>query len=88
VRDPAGVRKVAADVIEEAARRKNDPAGLINIALELLVEGRYELPGNVFAKLAIGSRRERRQAPSTLGHRTCGPSDWRSGRVDVQDLGR
>jgi hypothetical protein len=27
--DPAGARKVAADAIEEAARRKNDPADLI-----------------------------------------------------------
>src|SRR5260370_24870120 len=80
VRDPAGARKVAADAIEEAARRKNEPADLINIVLELLVEGRYELPGNIFTKLAIGSRRKRRQAPSTLGHRTRGPSDWRSGR--------
>ncbi len=43
VYDPAGARKVAADAIEEAARRKNDPADLINIALEL-VEGSYELP--------------------------------------------
>ncbi len=30
--------------IEEAAHRKNDPADLINIALERLVEGSYELP--------------------------------------------
>ena len=44
VHDPAGARKVAADAIEEAARRKNDPADLINIALERLVEGSYELP--------------------------------------------
>jgi hypothetical protein len=44
VYDPAGARKVAADAIEEAARRKNDPADLINIALERLVEGSYELP--------------------------------------------
>jgi len=35
---------VAAEAIEEAARRKNDPADLINIALERLVEGSYELP--------------------------------------------
>jgi len=33
VYDPAGARKVAADAIEEAAKRKNDPADLINIAL-------------------------------------------------------
>jgi len=44
VYDPAGARKVAADAIEEAARRKNDPADLINIALERLLEGSYELP--------------------------------------------
>ncbi|HEY5150222.1 MAG TPA: DUF4158 domain-containing protein [Mycobacterium sp.] len=44
VYDPAGARKVAADAIGEAARRKNDPADLINIALERLVEGSYELP--------------------------------------------
>jgi TnpA family transposase len=44
VYDPAGARKVAGDAIEEAARRKNDPADLINIALERLVEGSYELP--------------------------------------------
>jgi TnpA family transposase len=44
VYDPAGARKVAADAIEEAARRKNDPADLINVALERLVEGSYELP--------------------------------------------
>jgi hypothetical protein len=39
VYDPAGARKVAAEAIEEAARRKNDPADLINIASERLVEG-------------------------------------------------
>ena len=44
VYDPAGARKVAAAAIEEAARRKNDPADLINVALERLVEGSYELP--------------------------------------------
>jgi Tn3 transposase DDE domain/Domain of unknown function (DUF4158) len=44
VYDPAGARKVAAEATEEAARRKNDPADLINIALERLVEGSYELP--------------------------------------------
>lgn len=35
---------MAAGAIEEAARRKNDPADLTNIALERLVEGSYELP--------------------------------------------
>ena len=32
------------DAEQEAARRKNDPADLINIALERLVGGSYELP--------------------------------------------
>jgi TnpA family transposase len=41
---PTG-RAVAAAAIGEAARRKNDPADLINVALEKLVEGSFELPG-------------------------------------------
>jgi hypothetical protein len=45
VRDPAGARKVAAEAIREAATRKNNPPDLINIALERLVEGCFELPG-------------------------------------------
>jgi hypothetical protein len=45
VRDPAGARKVAAEAIREAATRKNNPPDLINIALERLVEGWFELPG-------------------------------------------
>ena len=45
VRDPAGARKVAAEAIREAATRKNNPPDLINVALERLVEGCFELPG-------------------------------------------
>src|SRR2546430_8375054 len=41
---PISARKVAAEAIREAAYRKNDPTDLINIALERLVEGSYELP--------------------------------------------
>jgi Domain of unknown function (DUF4158) len=44
VYDPSAARKVAPEAIEEAARRKNDSADLINIALERLVEGSFELP--------------------------------------------
>ena len=44
VYDPPAARKLAAEAIEEAAARKNDPADLINIALERLVEGSFELP--------------------------------------------
>jgi hypothetical protein len=44
VYDPPGARRVAAEAIREAAYRKNDPADLINIALERLVEASFELP--------------------------------------------
>ncbi len=44
VYDPPGARKVAAEAIEEASTRMNDPADLINVALERLVEGSFELP--------------------------------------------
>ena len=36
---------MAAEAIREAATRKNNPPDLINIALERLVEGCFELPG-------------------------------------------
>jgi hypothetical protein len=45
VSDMPAARSVAAAAIGEAARRKNDPADLINVALEKLVEGSFELPG-------------------------------------------
>ncbi len=45
VSDMPAARAVAAAAIGEAARRKNDPADLINVALEKLVEGSFELPG-------------------------------------------
>ena len=44
VRDPAGARKLAAEAIGEAAHVRNHPPDLINIALERLVEGCFELP--------------------------------------------
>ncbi|MGH3276614.1 MAG: Tn3 family transposase, partial [Streptosporangiaceae bacterium] len=44
VLDQGGARKVAADAIREAARARNHPPDLINIALERLVEGCFELP--------------------------------------------
>ncbi|MBA8953172.1 hypothetical protein HNR61_004822 [Actinomadura namibiensis] len=45
VYDQRRARAVAAAAIEEAARVKNNPPGLINIALERLVEHSLELPG-------------------------------------------
>jgi hypothetical protein len=44
VSDMPAARAVAAAAIAEAAARKNDPADLINVALEKLVEGSFELP--------------------------------------------
>jgi hypothetical protein len=44
VLDPAGARTVAAEAIREAAHVRNHPPDLINVALERLVEGCFELP--------------------------------------------
>ena len=44
VRNSAAARKVAAEAIREAAHARNQPPDLINIALERLVEGCFELP--------------------------------------------
>jgi hypothetical protein len=42
---PEQARKLAEEAIREAAWSKDNPADLINVALEELVRGRYELPG-------------------------------------------
>ncbi|WFF08064.1 DUF4158 domain-containing protein [Micromonospora sp. WMMD1076] len=43
--DPPAARELAARVIRETARSKDNPADLINVALEELVRARLELPG-------------------------------------------
>jgi hypothetical protein len=43
--DPVRVRKVAEQAIRKAAQAKDNPADLINVALEELVRARCELPG-------------------------------------------
>lgn len=43
--DPEAARKVAEEAIRTAAQTKDNPADLINVALEELVKARYELPG-------------------------------------------
>lgn len=45
VYEPAKVRQVAEAALREAAQGKDNPADLINAALEQLVKARYELPG-------------------------------------------
>lgn len=43
--DPPRARTIAAEAIREAARVKNHPSDLINVALDRLVEASLELPG-------------------------------------------
>ena len=45
VSDQATARKIAAEAIRAAAETKDNPADLINIALEELVKSNCELPG-------------------------------------------
>ncbi|WP_308250407.1 Tn3 family transposase [Sphaerisporangium fuscum] len=45
VYDAAGVRAVAAEAIRKAVQAKDNPADLINVALEELVRAQCELPG-------------------------------------------
>ncbi|MCP4966884.1 MAG: Tn3 family transposase [bacterium] len=45
VYDPEAVRKLIEDTIWVTAQTKDNPADLINVALEELVKARYELPG-------------------------------------------
>lgn len=44
--DAAGVRAVAAEAIRKAVQAKDNPADLINVALEELVRAQCELPGH------------------------------------------
>jgi hypothetical protein len=101
VLDPAGARKVAADAIREATRARNHPPDLINIALERLVEGSFELPAfSTLDKMASRIRSEINaeifgESPTVLalpglpGWRPSGPG--RAGREDrlrpVETLG-
>nr|MDP9474364.1 DUF4158 domain-containing protein [Actinomycetota bacterium] len=39
-----GARRVAAEAVAEAARTMDDPADLVNVAIEELVKERFELP--------------------------------------------
>jgi len=43
--DPEAARTLAEEAIRAAAQAKDNPADLINVALEELVKARYELPG-------------------------------------------
>ena len=59
VHDPPEARAVAERAIRDAARTKDNPADLINVALEELVKARFELPGyTTLDKLAARVRTE------------------------------
>ena len=59
VHDPPEARAVAERAIRDAARTKDNPADLINVALEELVKARFELPGyTTLDKLAVWVRTE------------------------------
>lgn len=82
VYDRAGARKVAAEAIEEAARRKNDPADLINIALERLVEGSHELPAfRTLNDMATSIRARVNEGIFATGTRECGGRGCRPRRL-------
>ena len=55
---------MAAAAITEAASRKNDPADLINVVLEKLVEGSFELPG--YSTLDDMARQIREEVSSSI----------------------
>jgi len=57
--DPPAAEQLARQVISEAALSKDNPADLINVALEQLVAHRFELPGyTTLDELATAVRRE------------------------------
>lgn len=59
VHDPPRARAAAEQTIRAAARTKDNPADLINVALEELVKARFELPGyTTLDKLAARVRTE------------------------------
>lgn len=57
-------RRLAAEAVAEAAQTMDDPADLVNVAIEELVKERYELP--VFSTLDRLSRRVRHAVNSRL----------------------
>jgi hypothetical protein len=75
VSDMPAARAVAAAAIREAAGRKNDPADLINVALEKLVEGSFELPGyTTLDEMAATIREEVNSAIFALVVERIGPA--------------
>lgn len=67
--DPPRARTIATEAIREAARVKNHPSDLINVALDRLVEASLELPG--FTTLDEMATRIRAEVNSEIFARIC-----------------
>ena len=67
VHDPERARAVAAHAIRSAAEVKNNPADLINVALEMLVQESLELPA--FSTLDAMAGRIRREVNTAMFER-------------------
>ena len=69
VKYEARVREVAEQAIRKAAQTKDNPADLINVALEELVRQRCELPGYTTLDLAAtsGPRSTTGSSPAVAG---------------------
>jgi hypothetical protein len=85
--DPARVREVAERAIRKAAQAKDNPADLINVALEELVRARCELPGyTTLDAMAATVRAEVNTAFYQAVARRIGPvARLRLGRLYVVD---
>jgi len=70
VHDPQRARTVAAAAIRSAAEVKNNPADLINVALEMLVKASLELPA--FSTLDEMAGRVRREVNTAIFDRIAG----------------
>jgi TnpA family transposase len=68
--DPERARAVAADAIRSAAEVKNNPADLINVALEMLVKAALELPA--FSTLDEMTSRIRAEVNTAIFERVVG----------------
>ncbi|MFJ2034280.1 Tn3 family transposase [Streptosporangium sp. NPDC087985] len=74
--DQTQARKIAAEAIAEAARRKDNPADLINIALEALTKHSFEFPAfSTLDTMAGDIRTEVNETFFTLAHSRMNPEE-------------
>jgi len=65
--DPRHARKVAEAAVHSAAETKDNPADLINVAVEELVRGRCEIPGYSTSTAWQRGSARRSMGPTSLG---------------------